>query len=66
MNSIQESYEHLNEEGRIEATKRIKELTEIERYTKPEEWFKGKMAKEEINNAVKAYLNVDTLDNPQE
>lgn len=66
LNSIQESYEHLNEEGRIEATKRIKELTEIERYTKPEEWFKGKMAKEEINNAVKAYLNVDTLDNPQE
>lgn len=41
LNRIQNAYEHLNNEGREEAAKRIEELTEIERYTKSEEWFKG-------------------------
>lgn len=31
---IQAAYEHLNDEGREEAAKRIEELTEIPRYTK--------------------------------
>lgn len=67
LNSIQESYEHLNKEGRKEAAKRIKELTEIERYTKPDEWFKGKPTKEDIDKALKAYLNdEDKGDSPQE
>ena len=61
---IQNAYEHLNNEGREEAAKRIEELTEIERYTKPEEWFKGRIAKEEIDKAVKAYLNDDNPDIP--
>lgn len=61
---IQSAYEHLNENGRKEAAKRIKELTEIERYTKPEEWFKGRIAKEEIDKAVKAYLNDEATDEP--
>lgn len=60
LSSIQQSYEHLNKEGQEEAAKRIKELTEIERYTKPDEWFKGRMTKEEIDEAVEKYLNDDT------
>lgn len=64
---IQSAYEHLNENGRKEAAKRIKELTEIERYTKPEEWFKGRMAKDEIDKAINSYLNNDNQDElPQE
>lgn len=59
LNSIKISYEHLNKEGQKEAAKRVKELTEIERYTKPDEWFKGKPMKEEINQAVEVYLNND-------
>ncbi len=54
--SIQTSYEHLNKEGQKEAAKRVVELTEIERYTKSNKWFKGKPAKEEITQAVEAYL----------
>ena len=64
MHHIQDSYEHLNDEGRKEAAKRIEELTEIERYTKPEEWFKGRPTKEEIDKAVTAYLNDDNPDEP--
>ncbi len=56
---IQSAYEHLNENGRKEAAKRIKELTEIECYTKPDKWFKGRPTKEEIDEALKAYLNDD-------
>lgn len=37
LNHIQSAYERLNENGRKEAVKRIEELTEIERYTKPDE-----------------------------
>lgn len=37
MSNIQDAYERLNEEGRKEAAKRIGELTEISRYTKPKE-----------------------------
>ncbi len=59
---IQNAYEHLNSEGREEAAKRIEELTEIERYTKPDEWFKGGPTKEEIEKTLKAYLNEDTTD----
>ena len=54
---IQSAYEHLNENGRKEAAKRIKELTEIECYTKPDKWFKGRPTKEEIGEAVTSYLN---------
>lgn len=61
---IQSAYENLNDEGREEAAKRIEELTEIERYTKSKEWFKGKMSKEEINQAVEAYLKDDTSHEP--
>jgi transcriptional regulator with XRE-family HTH domain len=64
LHHIQDSYEHLNDEGRKEAAKRIEELTEIERYTKPEEWFKGRPTKEEIDKAVTAYLNDDNPDEP--
>lgn len=63
---IQSAYEHLNNEGRKEAAKRIEELTEIERYTKPEELFKGRPTKEEIDEAVTAYLNDDSLDEPSQ
>lgn len=66
LHHIQDSYEHLNDEGRKEAAKRIEELTEIERYTKPEEWFKGRPTKEEIDKAVTAYLNDDTPDDPHQ
>lgn len=61
---IQNAYEHLNSEGRKEAAKRIEELTEIERYTKPEEWFKGRPTKEEIDKAITAYLNDEIKDTP--
>lgn len=61
---IQSAYEHLNSEGRKEAAKRIEELTEIERYTKPDEWFKGRPTKEEIDKAVKTHLNNDEPDKP--
>ena len=61
---IQSAYEHLNENGRKEAAKRIKELTEIECYTKPDKWFKGRPTKEEIDKAVTAYLNDDNPDEP--
>lgn len=61
---IQNAYEHLNNSGREEAAKRIEELTEIERYTKPEEWFKGRKAKDEIDKAVKAYSIDDNQDDP--
>lgn len=64
LNSIQTSYENLNKEGQKEAAKRIEELTEIERYTKPDEWFKGKPTKEKINQAVEAYLNDDATPKP--
>lgn len=61
---IQNAYEHLNSEGRKEAAKRIEELTEIERYTKSDEGFKGRPTKEEIEKAVTAYLNDDNPDEP--
>lgn len=61
---IQGAYEHLNNEGRKEAAKRIEELTEIERYTKQDEWFKGRPTKEEIDKALTAYLNDDNPDEP--
>ncbi len=61
---IQNAYEHLNSEGQEEAAKRIEELTEIERYTKPEQWFKGRPTKEEIDKAVTAYLNDEVKDIP--
>lgn len=64
LSSIQDSYKHLNEEGRIEAAKRIAELTEIDRYTKPKEWFQGRATKEEIEKAVEAYLNDDNFQEP--
>lgn len=64
LHHIQDSYEHLNDEGRKEAAKRIEELTEIERYTKRDEWFKGKPAKEEIDSALKTYLNDDKPTTP--
>lgn len=64
LNRIQSAYEHLNSEGREEAAKRIEELTEIERYSKPDEWFKGRPTKEEIDKAVTAYLNDDNPDEP--
>lgn len=64
---IQNAYEHLNNSGREEAAKRIEELTEIERYTKPDKWFKGKMTKKDISKSVEAYLNDDApSDPPQE
>ncbi len=66
LNRIQSAYEHLNSEGREEAAKRIEELTEIERYSKPDEWFKGRPTKEEIDKAVTAYLNDDTPDDPHQ
>lgn len=61
---IQNAYEHLNNSGREEAAKRIEELTEIERYTKPEEWFKGRKTKDEIDKAVKTYSIDDNQDDP--
>lgn len=64
LNRIQSAYERLNENGRKEAVKRIEELTEIERYTKPDEWFKGRPTKEEIDKAVTAYLNEDNPPEP--
>ncbi len=66
LNRIQSAYKHLNSEGREEAAKRIEELTEIERYSKPDEWFKGRPTKEEIDKAVTAYLNDDTPDDPHQ
>lgn len=61
---IQNAYEHLNSEGREEAAKRIEELTEIERYTKSHESSKDKLTKEDIDKAVEAYLNGDSIDEP--
>lgn len=61
---IQSAYEHLNENGRKEAVKRIEELTEIKRYAKPDKWFKGKPTKEEIDSALRAYLNDNTTTEP--
>lgn len=52
MRNIQSSYEQLNEEGRKEAAKRIGELAEIERYTKPDGWFQGKCSEKELHEAV--------------
>lgn len=67
LHHIQDAYERLNQKGREEAAKRIEELAEIERYTKPDEWFKGKPTKEEIDSALKAYLNDNaTTEPPQE
>lgn len=59
MSSIQNSYECLNKEGQREAAKRVEELTEIERYTKPDKWFKGKMSEEELRQAIETYLTDD-------
>lgn len=56
MRNIQHSYELLNEEGRKEAAKRIEELTEIERYTKPKEWFRGKYTEKELREAVEKLI----------
>lgn len=64
MSNIQDAYERLNEEGRKEAAKRIGELTEISRYTKPKEWFQGRMTKEEIDTALKAYLDDESPQEP--
>lgn len=61
---IQSAYEHLNENGRKEAVKRIEELTEIKRYTKPDKWFKGRPTKEEIEESVTTYLNEDNPPEP--
>lgn len=64
LSHIFDAYEELNDKGREEAAKRIQELTEIERYAKPDKWFKGRPAKEEIDKAVEAYLNDDNQDEP--
>lgn len=61
---LQSAYDMLNELGKKEAAKRIEELTEIERYTKPEEWSKDKPTKEKIDEAVKTYLREDTPPEP--
>lgn len=56
MRNIQSSYEQLNEEGRKEAAKRIGELAEIERYTKPDGWFQGKCSEKELHEAVEKLI----------
>lgn len=66
LSHILDAYETLNGNGRAEAAKRIEELTEIERYTKPDEWFKGKMTKKDIGKSVEAYLNDDAPPEPPE
>lgn len=57
MRNIQSSYERLNEEGRKEAAKRIKELAEIERYTKQKGWFRGKYTEKELQEAVNKLIS---------
>lgn len=64
LSHIFDAYEELNVKGREEAAKRIGELTEIECYTKPDKWFKGRPTKEEIDKAVTAYLNEDKPPEP--
>lgn len=56
--------EPLNDEGRKKVAEYAETLAETDKYTKPEEWFKGRPAKEEIDKAVTAYPNGDNPDEP--
>lgn len=58
--------EPLNNEGRKKVAEYAETLAETDKYTKPKEWFKGKPTKEEIDKAVTAYLNDDSLDEPHQ
>ncbi|MDE7131318.1 MAG: helix-turn-helix transcriptional regulator [Lachnospiraceae bacterium] len=51
--------EPLNNEGRKKVAEYAGTLAETDKYSKPKEWFQGKMTKEEIENAVEAYLSDD-------
>lgn len=56
--------EPLNNEGRKKVAEYAETLAETDKYTKPKEWFKGRPTKEEIDEAVTAYLNDDNPDIP--
>ncbi len=56
--------EPLNNEGRKKVAEYAETLAETDKYTKPDEWFKGRPTKEEIDKAVKTYLNDDRTDEP--
>lgn len=57
--------EPLNNEGRKKVAEYAETLSETDKYTKPKEWFKGRMTEEEIANAVEEYLKDDTPPTPQ-
>ena len=56
--------EPLNNEGRKKVAEYAETLAETDKYTKPDEWFKGRPTKEEIDKAVKTYLNDYSTDEP--
>ena len=56
--------EPLNYEGRKKVAEYAETLAETDKYAKPKEWFQGRMTKEEIENAVEAYLNDDNSQGP--
>lgn len=51
--------EPLNDEGRKKVAEYAGTLAETDKYTKPKEWFQGRMTKEEIEKAIEAYLDDD-------
>lgn len=51
--------EPLNNEGRKKVAEYAETLAETDKYANSEEWFKGRPTKEEIDEALKAYLNDD-------
>lgn len=56
--------EPLNNEGRKKVAEYAEALAETDKFTKPDEWFKGRPTKEEIDKEVKTYLNDDSTDEP--
>ncbi len=51
--------EPLNNEGRKKVAEYAETFAETDKYANSEEWFKGRPTKEEIDEALKAYLNDD-------
>lgn len=56
--------EPLNNEGRKKVAEYAEILAETDKYAKSKEWFKGRPTKEEIDEAVTAYLNDDNSPEP--
>lgn len=56
--------EPLNNEGRKKVAEYAETLAETDKYTKPKEWFQGRMSKDEVEKAVESYLSDDNSQEP--